>query len=48
MYLQNEKLQLKKTIQDFVANKVNFFHNGKYDNNIRTVYQVILCMGVST
>ena len=48
MYLQNEKLQLEERMQDFVANKVNFFHNGKYDDNICTVYQDLLCMGVST
>ena len=48
MYLQNEKLQLEERMQDFVANKVNFFHNGKYDDNIRTVYQDRLCMGLST
>ena len=48
MYLQNEKLQLEERMQDFVANKVNFFHNGKYDDNICTVYQDLLCMGLST
>ena len=30
MYLQNEKLQLEERMQDFVPNKINFFHNGKY------------------
>ena len=48
MYLQKEKLQLEERMQDFVANKVNFFHNGKYDENIRTVYQDLLYMGLST
>ena len=48
MYLQNEKLQLEERMQDFVANKVNFFHNGKYDDIIRTVYQDLFCMGLST
>ena len=48
MYLQNEKLQLEEKMQEFVANKVNFFHNGKYGNNICTVYQDLLCMRLST
>ena len=48
MYLQNEKLQLEERMQDFVANKVNFFHNRKYNDNIRTVYQDLLYMGLST
>ena len=48
MYLQNEKLQLEERMHDFVANKVNFFHNRKYDDNICAVYQDLLCMGLST
>ena len=38
MYLQNEQLQLAERMQDFVANRVNFFHYGKYDDNNPTVY----------
>ena len=38
MYLQNEQLQLEERMQDFVENRVNFFHYGKYGDNNRTVY----------
>ena len=38
MYLQNEQLQLEERMQDFVANRVNFFHYGKYGDNNPTVY----------
>ena len=34
MYLQNEKLQQEERMHNFVTNKVYFFHNGKYGNNI--------------
>lgn len=37
-YLQNEIVQLAKRMQDYVANTVNFLHNGQNDNNICTVY----------
>ena len=38
MYLQNEQLQLEERMKDFVANRINFFHYGKYADNNRTVY----------
>ena len=47
-FLQNEKLELEEKIEEFVTQKVNFFHNGIYDDNIRMVYQDLLCMGLST
>ena len=41
------KKKLEEKMEDFLQNQVNVFHNGKYDNNIRAVYQDLLYMGLS-
>ena len=47
--LENEKLELEEKINDFTnSSSIQLFHNGKYNNNIRAVYEDLLCMGCST
>ena len=39
---------LEEKLNNFLANKANFFHNGIYDDKIRAVYQDLMCMGLSS
>ena len=41
-------MMLEEKLKDFLANKPNFFHNGRYDDKIHTVYQDLMCMGLSS
>ena len=46
--LQHEKLELEEKINDFSAEKeISFYRNGQYNDNIRMVYEDLLCMGLS-
>ena len=47
-YLQNEKMMLEEKLKDVLANKAIFFHNGRYDDKIRAVYQDLVCVGLSS
>ena len=44
-FLQNEKNVLEEQIEEFLNEnkKKDFFHNGKYDDCIRMVYQDLMC-----
>ena len=39
---------LEGKLNNLVANKTNFFHNGRYDDKIRAVYQDLMRMGLSS
>ena len=41
-------MMLEKKLKDALANKAIFFHNGRYDDKIRAVYQDLMCMGLSS
>ena len=41
-------MEKEEKMEDSLQNRVNFFHNGKYDDSITAVYQDLLCMGLST
>ena len=43
VFLQNEKLMLEEQLDEFMSKKVSFFHNGKYDDCIRMLYQDLMC-----
>ena len=47
-HLENEKMVLEEKLNNFLANKANFFHNGRYDDKICAAYQDLTCMGLSS
>ena len=48
-YLENEKLTVEEELQDLLQNNdVKVFHKGRYNSDIRAVYEDLLCMGVGT
>ena len=48
-YLQNEKLELQSQIDTFIENNViNVFENGVYNDNVRMVYEVLMCLGIGS
>ena len=47
-YLENEKMMLEQKLKDFLANEEIFFHNGRYNDKICTVYQDLMRMGLSS
>ena len=39
---------LEEKLNDFLTNKANFFHNGRYNDKIHSVYQDLMCIGLSS
>ena len=46
--LENEKMELEEKIQSFLNKDINVFQKGSYNDDIRMVYEDLLCMGLST
>ena len=47
-FLENEKLLLEEKIESFMKKTISVYSKGCYNDNIRMVYEDLLCMGLSS